>query len=155
MTESHYPPPPQHGEPYPPPPSGYGQGSWAAAPSYASWLKRVGAYLLDQLLLVPFTGIGQALLFGALSDLESVERVDPVTGATTTSTEGEVNVGAPADADGDVDFPLIAALDLPLDAAGEYSMEIELDGEAAAEIPLYVRSSAPVFELSTNGVLPS
>jgi hypothetical protein len=71
------------------------------------------------------------------------------------STEGEVNVGAPADPAGDVDFPLIAALDLPLDAAGEYSMEIELDGEAAAEIPLYVRSSTPAFELSTNGVLPS
>ena len=71
------------------------------------------------------------------------------------STEGEMNVGAPADAASDIDFPLIAALDLPLDAAGEYAMEIELDGEAAAEIPLYVRSAVRTFELSTNGVLPS
>jgi hypothetical protein len=71
------------------------------------------------------------------------------------STEGELNVGAPADASGEVDFPLIAALDLPLDAAGEYAMEIELDGEAAAEIPLHVRSATPAFELSTNGALPS
>jgi len=71
------------------------------------------------------------------------------------STEGEMNVGAPADATGDVDFPLIAALDLPLDEPGEYAMEIELDGEAAAEIPLFVRSAAPAFDLPTSGVLPS
>lgn len=71
------------------------------------------------------------------------------------STEGELNVGAPADASGEVDFPLIAAIDLPLDDAGEYAMEIELDGESAAEIPLHVRTAAPSFEFSTNGALPS
>ena len=71
------------------------------------------------------------------------------------SSEGEVNVGAPADASGEVDFPLIAALDLPLDEAGEYAMEITLDGEAAAEIPLHVRAPSRSFELSTTGALPS
>ena len=71
------------------------------------------------------------------------------------STEGEVNVGAPPDATGEADFPLIAALDLPLDEAGEYAMEISLDGEAAAEIPLHVRAAARSFELSTSGALPS
>ena len=71
------------------------------------------------------------------------------------STDGELNVGAPADASGEVDLPLIAALDLPLDEPGEYAMEIELDGESAAEIPLHVRTATPSFELSTNGALPS
>jgi hypothetical protein len=71
------------------------------------------------------------------------------------STEGELNVGAPADASGEVVLPLIAALDLPLDEQGEYAMEIELDGEAAAEIPLYVRTAAPSFDFSTTGALPS
>ena len=71
------------------------------------------------------------------------------------SSEGEVNVGAAADASGEVDFPLIAALDLPLDDAGEYAMEIALDGEPAAEVPLHVRAAARSFELSTTGALPS
>jgi hypothetical protein len=71
------------------------------------------------------------------------------------SSDGELNVGAPPDASGEVDFPLIAALDLPLDEAGEYSMEIELDGEAAAEIALHVREATPSFEFSTSGALPS
>ena len=71
------------------------------------------------------------------------------------STEGEVNIGATPDATGEVDFPLIAALDLPLDEPGEYAMEIALDGEAAAEIPLHVRTATPAFEVSTSGALPS
>ncbi len=76
-------------------------------------------------------------------------------GAELWSTEGEVNIGTPADASGEVDLPLIAALDLPLDEPGEYAMEIQLDGEAAAEIPLHVRTAVRSFELSTSGVLPS
>jgi hypothetical protein len=71
------------------------------------------------------------------------------------STEGEINVGGPPDASGEVDLPLIAALDLPLDEAGEYSMEIELDGEPAADIPLHVRGATPSFEFSMNGALPA
>lgn len=43
----------------PPPygaPAAYGQPSWGSPPTgdYASWLQRVGAYLLDILVLVPF-----------------------------------------------------------------------------------------------------
>lgn len=76
-------------------------------------------------------------------------------GTELWSTEGELNVGSAVNGAGDIDFPLIAALDLPLDEPGEYAMEIQLDGEAAAEIPLHVRTATPVFELSTNGALPS
>ena len=76
-------------------------------------------------------------------------------GTELWSTEGELNVKPTLGSAGDVDFPLIAALDLPLDEPGEYAMEIELDGEAAAEIPLHVRTAAAAFELSTSGALPS
>ena len=76
-------------------------------------------------------------------------------GGELWSTEGELNVGSPTDEGGEVDFPLIAALDLPLDEPGEYAMEVQLDGEAAAEIPLHVRTAAPSFEFSTTGALPS
>ena len=36
-------------------------------------------------------------------------------------------------------MPLIAAIDLPLDASGAYSMRIALDGEAHGEVRLMVR----------------
>jgi len=62
-----YAPPPPGGTPEPspyatpqPPPYGaapaYGQPSWGPPPSgdYASWLQRVGAFLLDALVLAPF-----------------------------------------------------------------------------------------------------
>lgn len=49
-------PPPQYGAPppgYGQPPQGYGYGPPAAAGNYASWLQRVGAYLIDVLIIVP------------------------------------------------------------------------------------------------------
>ena len=39
-----------------------------------------------------------------------------------------------------MDMPLIAAIDLPLDASGAYAMRISLDGEAHGEVGLVVRS---------------
>jgi hypothetical protein len=40
----------------------------------------------------------------------------------------------------EMDMPLIAAIDLPLDAPGAYAMRIALDGEAHGEVRLVVRS---------------
>jgi len=57
-----------------------------------------------------------------------------------TST-GELNVGAPAPGASGMDLPLIAQLDLPLDAAGDYTMVIALDGEHSTDIPLHVRTA--------------
>ena len=41
-----------------------------------------------------------------------------------------------------MDFPLVAHLDLPLDAAGSYLMRVGLDGQPCAEVPIQVRSAA-------------
>lgn len=41
----------------------------------------------------------------------------------------------------DIDFPLIAAVDLPLDAAGTYAMRIAIDGSVHGEVRLHVRTA--------------
>jgi hypothetical protein len=56
------------------------------------------------------------------------------------SSNGELNIGAPPPGVTEMDMPLIAAIDLPLDASGAYSMRIALDGEAHGEVRLVVRS---------------
>ncbi len=55
------------------------------------------------------------------------------------SSNGELNVGAPPPGVPEMDMPLIAAIDLPLDGVGAYSMRIALDGEAHGEVALVVR----------------
>jgi len=56
--------PPQYGAPQPPPygaaPPPYGTAGYGVAPaaSYASWFQRVGAFLIDDLVLLPFYIIG-------------------------------------------------------------------------------------------------
>jgi hypothetical protein len=56
------------------------------------------------------------------------------------SSNGELNIGAPPPGVTEMDMPLIAAIDLPLDASGAYAMRIALDGEAHGEVRLVVRS---------------
>ncbi|HJU66012.1 MAG TPA: hypothetical protein VJ596_10055 [Gemmatimonadaceae bacterium] len=56
------------------------------------------------------------------------------------SSNGELNIGAPPTGVVEMDLPLIAAIDLPLDSAGRYTMGIALDDEPKAELPLQVRS---------------
>src|SRR5450432_753542 len=56
------------------------------------------------------------------------------------SSNGELNIGAPPPGVTEMDMPLIAAIDLPLDASGAYSMRIALDGEAHGEVRLVVRT---------------
>jgi len=56
------------------------------------------------------------------------------------SSNGELNIGAPPPGVTEMDMPLIAAIDLPLDAAGPYAMHIALDGEPHGEVRLVVRS---------------
>ena len=58
------------------------------------------------------------------------------------SSTGELNVGAPPAGVIEMDLPLIAALDLPLDSAGSYRMGIALDQIERAEVTLQVRSDA-------------
>jgi len=74
-----FPPPP----PPPPPPGGFPQPGYGAAPSgppLASWIQRVGAYLLDYVLILPF-----AILQFAFSPKTVITDVN---GAISTSQSG-------------------------------------------------------------------
>ena len=56
------------------------------------------------------------------------------------NSTGQVDVGVPALGVGEMDLPLIASLDLPLDVAGMYTLRITLDDTVSAELPLMVRT---------------
>jgi hypothetical protein len=43
-----------------------------------------------------------------------------------------------------MDLPIIAVIDLPLNQAGLYTMQVSLDGDLVAEVRLHVGSTAPV-----------
>jgi hypothetical protein len=58
-------------------------------------------------------------------------------------TSGDLDIGAPPAGPGEMDLPLIAAVDLPLDMAGAYRLHVALDDQPAAEVPLQVRGGAP------------
>lgn len=66
-------------------------------------------------------------------------------GAALWNSEGELGVATPPNGVTELDFPLIAQLDLPLDLPGRYVMRVGLDGETHAEVPVQVRpaSAAP------------
>jgi len=61
-------------------------------------------------------------------------------GTELWSSEGELGVAQPPQGVQEMDFPLIAQLDLPLDQSGSYVMNIGLDGDVHAEVPLQVRT---------------
>jgi hypothetical protein len=63
------------------------------------------------------------------------------TGAELWSSSGELNVGAPPTGVIEMDLPLIAQIDLPMDAAGAYVMSVSIDGDSASEIPVQVRTA--------------
>jgi hypothetical protein len=65
-------------------------------------------------------------------------------GSELWSSEGELSVVTPPQGVLEMDFPLIAQLDLPLDQGGGYLMRVGLDGNTHAEVPLQVRTPANV-----------
>ena len=69
------------------------------------------------------------------------------------ATTGELNVAAPPPSVMEMDLPLIAALDLPLDHAGAYTMAIALDDRPHAELKLQVRAGPPVMPMSGTGMM--
>ena len=60
------------------------------------------------------------------------------------SSDGELNVGPGPNPAVEMDLPIIAVIDLPLNQAGLYTMQVSLDGELVAEVRLHVGSTAPV-----------
>ncbi len=71
------------------------------------------------------------------------------------SSTGELNVGAPPSGVGEMDLPLIAAIDLPLDVIGSYSMEIALNDVMHANIALHVRSAETMGPMPASGAMLS
>ena len=66
------------------------------------------------------------------------------------NSAGDLNVGAPPPGVTEMDLPLIAQLDLPMDAAGGYTMSIAIDGNHTMDVPIQVRTTA---QMVPNGIL--
>jgi hypothetical protein len=59
------------------------------------------------------------------------------------SSSGELDVGQPPPGAAELDVPVIAAIDLPIQVAGTHVMRVALDGDLAAELLLHVRTGTP------------
>ena len=57
------------------------------------------------------------------------------------NSSGDLNVGAPPPGVAEMDLPLIAQLDLPMDSAGAYTMAIAIDGDHTMDVPVHVRTA--------------
>ena len=65
-------------------------------------------------------------------------------GSELWNSSGDLNVGAPPPGAVEMDLPLIAQLDLPMDAAGAYTMAIAIDGAHTMDVPVHVRTATPM-----------
>jgi len=59
-------------------------------------------------------------------------------------TTGEVELGMPPAGAGELDLPVIANVDLPINRAGGYTMQIALDDRPTASVPLQVHVPLPM-----------
>jgi hypothetical protein len=60
------------------------------------------------------------------------------------SSDGELNVAPGPNPSFEMDLPIIAVIDLPLNSAGLYTMRVSLDGQLTADVRLYVSGAQPV-----------
>ena len=60
------------------------------------------------------------------------------------SSDGELNVAPGPNPTFEMDLPVIAVIDLPLNAPGLYTMRVSLDGEPTADVRLFVSAVQPV-----------
>ncbi len=74
-------------------------------------------------------------------------------GVELWSSEGELEVASPPSPVSEMDFPLIASIDLPLDSAGAYTMQIALDRQPHADVALFVRTAPPSFTAPPGGMM--
>ena len=72
-------------------------------------------------------------------------------GAELWTSNGEVNVGAPPPHVLEMDLPIVAAIDLPIDQPGAFLMRITLAGQVAAEVPLQVSTAGPAARAVVPG----
>lgn len=74
----------------------------------------------------------------------SLRWVNP-SGVALWSSDGELDVEGVPPLAAEMDLPLIAAIDLPLNESGTYTMRISLDQAPHAEVGLVVRTAPPQF----------
>ena len=60
------------------------------------------------------------------------------------SSDGELNVAPGPNPAFEMDLPIIAVIDLPLNQAGMYAMQVSLDGILVSEVKLHVSGTPPV-----------
>ena len=72
-------------------------------------------------------------------------------GSELWNSSGDLSVGAPPPGTAEMDLPLIAQLDLPMDAAGSYTMAIAIDGDHTVDVNVQVRS--PSSQMAPGGML--
>jgi hypothetical protein len=53
----------------------------------------------------------------------------------------------------EMDLPIIAVIDLPLNLAGIYRMQVSLEGDLTAEVPLHVSNAAQVVMPAPKGMV--
>jgi hypothetical protein len=73
----------------------------------------------------------------------SLQWLNP-SGVELWSSIGQLDVAAPPPNVNEMDMPLIANVDLPLDEPGAYTMRIALDSHPSADLTLQVRAPAPM-----------
>jgi hypothetical protein len=83
----------------------------------------------------------------------SLRWINPA-GSELWSSDGQVELAPPPPGVSEIDIPLIASIDLPLDVAGTYAMRLFIDGQQRGEVPLFVRT-APAFVPPPAGGLVS
>jgi hypothetical protein len=77
-------------------------------------------------------------------------------GTELWNSTGELELAAAPDATMEMDLPVIAVVDLPLDAGGRYAMHVDLDGAPVSLIHLFVNGPTPALPVTARGdVLPS
>ena len=71
------------------------------------------------------------------------------------TSSGELAVEAGPTAALEMDLPIIAVVDLPLDAAGQYTMKVELDGEPVAGTSVFVNGPTATLPFGTSPIMVS
>jgi hypothetical protein len=66
-------------------------------------------------------------------------------GTELWNSTGELQLEGKQDPVIEVDLPVIAVVDLPLDVAGRYTMQVDLDGQSITHTQLFVTGPAPAL----------
>ncbi|MBA3343335.1 MAG: hypothetical protein H0T48_16080 [Gemmatimonadaceae bacterium] len=74
-------------------------------------------------------------------------------GEVLWSSDGQLDVAPGPNPAFEMDLPIIAVIDLPLNLPGLYTMQVSLDGDPRADVRLFVGAAAPVVMQPSNAML--